>query len=162
MNSNRQMETAGLVERIHKDLIRAMKRRDPLETSVLRMMKTALTNRAIEKKSELSDTEAHQVLKTLLKQRSESIEQFEAGGRSDLAEKERRERAVIETYLPEAVSAKEMEETASAVIEETGATGPKDLGRVMSQTMARLESTGKTVDGKAVNALVRAKLERLC
>jgi uncharacterized protein YqeY len=138
-----------------------MKSKDALRTGTLRMIKTALKNREIEKRGELTEAEFHQVLKTLVKQRKEAIEQFEAGGRADLAEKERREIEVIQSYLPEALSAEEMEEVVSSVIVEVGAGGPQDIGSVMKEVMARLQTTGKTVDGKAVNVLVRSKLQAM-
>ena len=151
----------NLEERITKDLLKSMKDRDSQRTSVLRMMKSALKNREIEKRGPLSEEETIQVLKTQLKQGIEAIEHFEAGGRSDLADKERGEKLVIESYLPEPISAEQMEKVVSRVIQETGASGPRDMGAVMKETMDRLKSTGKTVDGKAVSTLVREKLQAL-
>ena len=150
-----------LVEQIQKDMVQAMKAKEPARVSVLRMMKAALKNREIEKKAALSEEDAVQVLKTQLKQRAEAIEQFEKGGRADLAEKERQEKVWIESYLPEPVSAGEIEAAVAGVIEGLGAQGPKDMGAVMKGTMARLQATGKIVDGKAVNACVRQKLQAL-
>jgi len=125
------------------------------------MMTAALKNKEIEKRAPLSDEEAVQVLKTQLKQRAESIEQFERGGRSDLVEKERQEKIWIESYLPEPLSAEDMEKVVADVIREVGAVGAKDMGVVMRESMRRLQATGKMVDGKAVNSLVRRKLQSL-
>ena len=151
----------ALPERIRKDLIQAMKAKERLRVGTLRMMTAALKNKEIEKRAPLSDEEAVQVLKTQLKQRAESIEQFERGGRTDLAEKERQEKIWIESYLPEPLSAEDMEKVVADVIREVGAVGAKDMGVVMRESMRRLQATGKMVDGKAVNSLVRRKLQSL-
>ena len=150
-----------LAEQLQKDLVRSMKEKDALRTSVLRMTKAAIKNREIEKRAELTEAEILQVLGTLVKQRKEAADQFEAGRRGDLAEKERREIAVIESYLPESLTGEEMDRIVSSVIEEVGASGPKDMGIVMKEAMVRLQATGKTVEGKAVNAMVRSKLNAL-
>ena len=125
-----------LREQVQKDLTQAMKSRDALRTSVLRLIKTALKNREIEKGGELSEQECIQILKTQLKQRMEAIQQFEAGGRQDLAAKERQEKAFIEAYLPEPVSVDEVERVAAEIIKENNASGLKDLGMIMKETMA--------------------------
>ncbi|HLE21361.1 MAG TPA: GatB/YqeY domain-containing protein [Vicinamibacteria bacterium] len=151
----------ALPERIRKDLIQAMKAKERLRVGTLRMMTAALKNKEIEKRAPLSDEEAVQVLKTQLKQRAESIEQFERGGRTDLVEKERQEKIWIESYLPEPLSAEDMEKVVADVIREVGAVGAKDMGVVMRESMRRLQATGKMVDGKAVNSLVRRKLQSL-
>ena len=151
----------ALPERIRKDLIQAMKAKERLRVGTLRMMTAALKNKEIEKRAPLSDEEAVQVLKTQLKQRAESIEQFERGGRTDLAEKERQEKIWIESYLPEPLSAEDMEKVVADVIREVGAVGAKDMGVVMRESMRRLQATGKMVDGKAVNSMVRRKLQSL-
>ena len=151
----------ALPERIRKDLIQAMKAKETLRVGTLRMMTAALKNKEIEKRAPLSDEEAVQVLKTQLKQRAESIEQFERGGRSDLVEKERQEKIWIESYLPEPLSAEDMEKVVADVIREVGAVGAKDMGVVMKESMRRLQATGKMVDGKAVNSMVRRKLQSL-
>ena len=151
----------ALPERIRKDLIQAMKAKERLRVGTLRMMTAALKNKEIEKRAPLSDEEAVQVLKTQLKQRAESIEQFERGGRSDLVEKERQEKIWIESYLPEPLSAEDMEKVVADVIREVGAVGAKDMGVVMKESMRRLQATGKMVDGKAVNSMVRRKLQSL-
>lgn len=149
----------SLVERIHEDLVAAMKAREALRTGALRMIKSALKNKEIEKRGALTDAEALAVLKTLLKQRSEAIEQFEAGGRNDLAEKERQEKAICESYLPAAVPVEEMDQVVGEVVAALSASGPKDMGRVMKEAMARLQATGKMVDGRELNERVRARLE---
>lgn len=151
----------SLGERVQSDLIKSMKDKNNLKTGVLRMMKTAMKNREIEKRAELTDDEVFQTLKTLVKQRKEAIEQYQAGGRHELAEKEQQEIEIIEDYLPEAISDEEMASVVSAVVEQMGAGGPKDMGKVMKESMARMKETGKTVDGKAVSALVKEKLQAL-
>jgi uncharacterized protein YqeY len=148
----------SLSERLQSELVQAMKRKETLRVSVLRMTKSALKNREIELKKPLSPEEENQVLQTLVKQRTESIETFEKGGRADLAEKEKAEREMIRAYLPEGVSDAEMDQVVAAVIEDLAATSAKDIGAVMKEALQRLKATGKTVDGKAVNAAVRAKL----
>jgi hypothetical protein len=120
------------------------------------MLKTALMNKSIEKGRALEKAEEMQVVSSLVKQRRDSIEQFTAGGRADLAAKEEAEIGVLDTYLPPAVSSDELERAVSDAVAQTGAAGPKDMGKVMKVVMATL--AGKTVDGKKVNELVRAKL----
>jgi uncharacterized protein len=154
-------QAMDLTERIQQDLVQAIKAKESLRVGALRMLLAALKNKQIEKKAPLSHEEGIQVLKTQAKQRGEAIELFEKGGRSDLAEKERRERVYIEAYMPEPVSAEEMDKIIAAVISEVNAQGPKDIGAVMKKSMTRLQATGRTVDGKAVNTLVRAKLQAL-
>jgi uncharacterized protein YqeY len=145
-----------LVERISKDMAEAMKAREPVRLSALRMLKAALMNGEVAKGRPLEETEAQQVLTSLVKQRRDSIEQFTTAGRTDLVDKERAELAVLEHYAPPAVSAADLEQSVDAAIRETGASGPKDMGRVMKAVMAML--AGRNVDGKAVNELVRKKL----
>lgn len=146
----------GLVEQVEKDLITAMKAQEALRLSVLRMVKTALKNKQIELQKELEDSEAVAVLRTLVKQRHDSVEQFRKGGREELAEKEEAEIKIVESYLPAAASEEEMDSAVAAAIAETGAAGAKDLGKVMKAAMAKL--AGKNADGKRVNEKVRAKL----
>ena len=148
----------SLSARIQGDLVEAMKRKDAFTVSVLRMAKSALKYREIELKKSLTPDEENQVLQTLVKQRTESIETFEKGGRADLAEKEARERDLIRAYLPEALPEAEVERVVAEVVKDLGASSAKDVGAVMKEALSRLKATGKTVDGKAVNALVRAKL----
>lgn len=147
-----------LSDRLQSDLVDAMKRKEALKVSVLRMTKAALKNKEIELRKPLSPDEEIQVLQTLVKQRTESIESFEKGGRADLAEKESLERDLLRSYLPEAVSEAEIERVVVEVVKALGASSAKDIGAVMKEALARLKATGKTVDGKAVNAIVRAKL----
>lgn len=146
----------SLSDRITADIAGAMKARDQTRLSALRMAKAALMNAAVAKGRDLDDGEAAQVLGSLLKQRRDSIEQFTAAGRTDLVEKERADMAVLEAYAPPAVSADDLAAAVDAAIAETGATGAKDVGRVMKAVMGRF--AGRTVDGKAVNELVRRRL----
>jgi uncharacterized protein len=145
-----------LTERVNADVTSAMRARDQARLAPLRMLKSALTNKSIEKGHDLEDPEAMQVVATLIKQRRDSIEQFEKGGRQDLADKETAEIAVLEQYLPPPVSEADMSAAIDAAIAETGAAGPKDIGKVMKGVMGRL--AGRTVDGRAVNELVRKRL----
>ena len=147
-----------LSEKLQAELAPAMKARERSRVGVIRLIKAALKNKEIEKGGSLSIEEENQIMQTMVKQRIESIEQFEKGGRSDLAGKEAEEKELILAYLPEAVSEDEIERIAVEVIEELGASSPKDMGRVMKETMARLKDLSKPVDGKAVNAVVRTKL----
>ncbi len=135
-----------------------MKSRQELRLSVLRMAKSALKNKEIEKIRPLDDAEALQVLNTLVKQRRESVEQFTRGGRADLAEKESREIAILEAYLPAAPGEAEMDSAIEAAIAETGANSPKQMGAVVKAARARL--AGKTIDGKALSDRVRDRLSR--
>ncbi len=145
-----------LTERIDKDLVSAMKQREELRLSVLRMIKSALKLKQTETGKSLGDEQAQAILRTLVKQRREAAEIFAKGGRSDLAEKEREEIKIVECYLPEAASGTEIEAAVSAAISETGATTPKDLGRVMKAAMTMLQ--GRTVDGKRLSDLAKARL----
>ena len=133
-----------------------MRKHDPIRLSTLRMLKAALTNREIERGHALDEGESLQVVASLVKQRKDSIEQFTNGGRPELAAKEESEIHVLETYLPAAADPAAVEQAVVDAIQETGATSPKDMGRVMKAAMARL--AGQTVDGKTVNELVRQKL----
>ena len=146
----------SLEQTLTVDIATAMKAKDATRLSTLRMLKAALMNKNVEKNRALEPGEELQVVSTLVKQRRDSIEQFTAGGRKDLADKEQAEIAVLETYLPPAVTADELEAAVTRAMTETGATGPKDMGKVMKAAMALL--AGKTVDGKKVNELVRARL----
>jgi uncharacterized protein YqeY len=146
----------GLVEKIQKDMTDAMRAKDELRLSVLRMMKSALKNKEIEKIRTLDEAEALQVLNTLVKQRRESVEMFTKGGRTDLADKETREIAILENYLPAAADVGELDAAIDAALAETGANSPKQMGAVIKAARALLE--GKTVDGKALSDRVRARL----
>jgi uncharacterized protein YqeY len=145
-------------ERIQKDLTEAMKAKAELRLSVLRMVKTALKNKEVEKIRPLEDAEAIQVLQGLVKQRRESIEQFTRGGRKDLADKEAREITIIESYLPAAPSDAELAEAIEKAIAETGATSPQQMGAVIKAARALL--AGKTLDGKLLSDRVRERLSR--
>jgi uncharacterized protein len=145
-------------DRINADLIAAMKSQQAARLSVLRMMKAAIKKKEVDLCTELDDTQAIQVLSSMVKQHRDSVEQFGKGGRNDLAEKEAAEILVIEEYLPAAVSNDEIAAVIDEVVRETGASDARDIGAVMKQCMARF--AGKLVDGKKVNALVRARLER--
>lgn len=146
----------AIVNDVNAAIKDAMRARDERRLSVLRMLKAAFMNKSIERGHELDDAEARQVVSTLIKQRRDSIEQFTRGGRQELADKEAAEITLLEEYLPPAVSADELEQVVAGAIAETGAAGPKDMGKVMKAAMARL--AGKTVDGKVVNDVVRKKL----
>jgi uncharacterized protein YqeY len=146
----------SLADDVQKAIADAMRRQEPVRLGALRMLKAALTNRAIEKGRALDEGESRQVVQALVKQRRDSIEQFTRGGRQDLADKEAAEIVVLETYLPPAADPAAVERAVLDAIADTGATSPKDMGRVMKAAMARL--AGQTVDGKAVNELVRKHL----
>src|ERR671923_2736507 len=145
-----------LHDRITQDIADAMKAREQTRLSALRMAKAALMNASVAKGRDLEEAEARQVLAGLIKQRRDSIEQFRAAGRNDLVEREAAEIGVLERYAPPAASSEDIGRAVDAAIAETGAGSPKDLGRVMKAVMSALG--GKTVDGKAVNELVRKKL----
>lgn len=148
----------ALTEQIQKDLIEAMKARDELRSSVLRMVKTALKMKEVEKTRPLEDAESIQVLQTLVKQRRESVEQYRKGGREDLADKETKEIGILETYLPAAPSDEELGAAIEAAVAETGATSAKQMGAVIKAARARLE--GKAIDGKLLSDRVRQRLEK--
>jgi uncharacterized protein YqeY len=147
----------SFIERIQKDLTAAIKTKEELRLSVLRMVKSALKNKEVEKMRPLEDAESLQVLQTLVKQRRESIEQFARGGRNDLVDKETREIAIIESYLPAAPTEAELDQAIEAAIGETGANSPKQMGAVIKAARAHL--AGKTVDGKMLSDRVRQRLE---
>jgi uncharacterized protein len=146
----------ALVDDVSASIADAMRKHDAVRLSTLRMLKAALTNREIERGHALDSAESLQVVGSLVKQRKDSIEQFTAGGRPELAAKEQAEIGVLEAYLPAAADPAVVERAVVDAIQETGATSPKDMGRVMKAAMARL--AGQTVDGKTVNELVRKKL----
>jgi uncharacterized protein YqeY len=145
-----------IVEDVSAAIADAMRRQDRATLSALRMLKAAFMNRAVEKNRELDDGEARQVVSALVKQRKDSIDQFTRGGRADLAEKEAAEILVLEAYLPPAADPAVVDRAVAEAIAETGATAPKDVGRVMKTAMAKL--AGQNVDGKVVSDLVRARL----
>ena len=146
----------SLNAQIAADLTAAMKVKDAGRLSALRMLKAAVMNKGVEKGRDLNDAEILQVVASLVKQRRDSIEQFAKAGRTDLVEKETGEIAVLEHYLPPAVSQDEIEAAVAAAIAETGASSPKDMGKVMKAVMPKL--AGKNADGKAVNEAVRRTL----
>jgi uncharacterized protein len=146
----------SLGKQIVSDLTAAMKAQDASRTSTLRMVKAAIMNRQIEKGGELDDDETQKLLRSLVKQRRDSIEQYEKAGRQELVDKEQAEIDVIEAYLPQAASQAEIEAAVAAAITETGATSMKDMGKVMKAAQAAL--AGKNADGKAVSEAVKAKL----
>lgn len=146
----------SLREQVVKDLTAAMKAQDANRTSTLRMVKAAMMNRQIEKGSELDDEEMQKLLRSLVKQRRDSIEQYEKANRQELVDKEKAEIDVIEIYLPQAASREEIEQAVAAAIAETGASSMKDMGGVMKTVQAAL--AGKNADGRLVSEVVKAKL----
>jgi uncharacterized protein len=146
----------AIVEDVNRAITEAMKARDQQRLVALRMLKTALMNREIERGRPLDENESRQVVSSLVKQRRDSIEQFTKGGRQDLVDKETAEIAVLERYLPPAVDGAELERVVDNAISSTGASSAQDMGKVMKAVMAELAA--KTVDGKLVNELVRRKL----
>lgn len=146
----------AFIDRISGDLTAAMRSRDQLKLGALRMAKAALMNREIERGRPLDDTEAQQVIASLIKQRRDSFEQFEAAGRTDLSQKEQAEITVLETYLPPPIDTVELERLVDEALQETGASSPKDMGRAMKAVMSKL--AGAAVDGKAVSELVKRRL----
>ena len=145
-----------LSKQIVTDLTAAMKAQDAARTSTLRMVKAAMMNRQIEKGSELDDEDMQKLLRSLVKQRRDSIEQYEKAGRQELVDKEQAEIDVIETYLPQAASQEEIEQAVAAAIAETGATSMRDMGKVMKAAQAAL--AGKNADGRIVSEIVKSKL----
>ena len=146
----------GLKEQIVSDMTASMKARDAARTSVLRMVKAFVMNREIEKGGELSDEELTKALQSLVKQRRDSVEQYEKAGRVELAERERAEIAVIEEYLPRAASREEVERAVAEAVAETGATSLKEMGAVMKAALARL--AGRNADGRMVSEVVKQRL----
>ena len=146
----------SLKERITGDMTAAMKAKEAGRLSTLRMVKAAVQNREIEKGGELSDEELTKALQSLVKQRRDSVEQYEKGNRPELAEKERAEIAVIEGYLPRAATREEIEQAVAAAISETGASSMKEMGAVMKAAQARL--AGRAADGRTVSEIVKARL----
>lgn len=146
----------SLEQSLSADIVAAMKAKDATRLTALRMLKSALTNKSIEKGRALEAGEELQVVSMLVKQRRDSIEQFTKGGRVDLADKEQAEIAVLDTYLPASATDDEIAAAVKAAVADTGATTTKDMGKVMKAAMAGL--AGKTVDGKKVSEAVRASL----
>lgn len=148
-------EATTLAARLEKDMTAALRAGDKLRLGVIRRARAAIKNAEIAAREPLDDADVERVLKGIVKQHRESVEQFEAAGRSDRADDERAEMAIIEEYLPEQLDAAAIEPVVVAVIAELGATEPKDLGAVMKGAMARL---GSAADGKEVNAIARRLL----
>lgn len=146
----------SLKQRIVDDMTAAMRAKDAARLSTLRMVKAAMMNRQIDKGGELTDEELAKLLGSLLKQRRDSVEQYEKGGRAELAAKERAEISVIEAYLPQAATREEIEAAVVAAIAETGATSMKEMGAVMKAAGARL--AGRAADGRVVSEIVKARL----
>ena len=146
----------AIAEDVNRAITDAMKAKDQARLVPLRMLKAAFMNREVEKGRALDENESRQVVASLVKQRRDSIDQFLKGGRKDLADKETAEIAILEGYLPPALDEADLERAVSEAVASTGATSPKDMGKVMKAVMAGL--AGKTVDGKVVNELVRRKL----
>jgi uncharacterized protein len=146
----------GLNDQVGADIAAAMKARDASRLSALRMLKAAIMNKGVEKGRDLDDTEVLQVVASLVKQRRDSIEQFAKAGRTDLVEKETGELNVLQAYLPPSATPEEIDAAVAEAIAETGATSPKDMGKVMKAVMPKL--AGKNADGKAVNEAVRRTL----
>ena len=146
----------SLKQQIISDMTAAMKAQDAARTSTLRMLKAAITNREKEGGGELTDADVQKLLRSQVKQRRDSVEQFEKAGRQELADKEQAEIAIIDTYLPLAASQDEIDQAVVAAIAETGASSMKDMGGAMKAAMAKL--AGKNADGKMVSEAVKAKL----
>jgi uncharacterized protein YqeY len=148
----------SLIEQIQQDITAAMKAREEQRLSTLRMVKTALKNREIEKMAPLDEKESQAVLATLIKQRKESVEQFTKGGRQEMADKEAAEIVLIESYLPKAAGEAEIAAGVKATIAEMGSPTMKDMGTVMKNAMARFSGAGMRVDGKMVSEIVKREL----
>jgi len=143
-------------DQVGADIAAAMKARDASRLSALRMLKAAVMNKGVEKGRDLEDAEVLQVIASLVKQRRDSIEQFSKAGRTDLVDKETAELNVLQAYLPAGATPDEINAAVAAAIAETGASSPKDMGKVMKAVMPKL--AGKNADGKAVNEAVRRSL----
>jgi len=146
----------SLAEKVQKDMVEAMRHKEELRLSTLRMMKAALQNREIDKRAPLDEKEELQVLTTMIKQHKDSIEQFEKGNRPELAQKEADEIVIIEAYMPKAVGEEEIAAAVKATIAEMGSPTMKDMGAVMKNTMAKF--AGARVDGKVVSEMVKKQL----
>jgi uncharacterized protein len=152
----------SLVEKIHEDMVGAMKQRAVDRLSTLRMVKAALKNKEIDQRSPVTDAQAVQVLTTLIKQRKDSIEQFTKGNRPELAEKEAAEIVVIEEYMPKAAGDEELHQLVTSTVADLrthGASlGPKDMGSVMKAVQAKIQASGLRADGRLVSEMVKAAL----
>jgi uncharacterized protein YqeY len=152
----------SLVEKIHEDMVTAMKQRTVDRLSTLRMVKAALKNKEIDQRSPVTDAQAVQVLTTLIKQRRDSIEQFTKGNRPELAEKEAAEITVIEEYMPKAAGDEELRQLVASTLAELRAQGAqlgsKDMGTVMKAVQTKIQASGLRADGRLVSELVKAAL----
>ncbi len=146
----------GLTEQVQKDMIDAMRKKEELRLSTLRMMKAALKNKEIDKRAALDEKEELQVFSTMIKQRKDSIEQFEKGGRPELARREADEIVIIEAYMPKAIGEDEIAAAVKATLAEMGSPTMKDMGAVMKNVMAKF--AGARVDGKVVSEMVKKQL----
>ena len=147
---------AMLIDRVTKDIADAMRQKNQATLAPLRMLKAAIMNKGIEKSHDLDDGEVAQVVSSLVKQRRDSIEQFQKAARTDLVDKETAELKILEEYMPPGASPEDIAAAVAAAIAETGATSPKDMGKVMKAVMPKL--AGKSADGRAVNEAVRRSL----
>ncbi|HEX5236349.1 MAG TPA: GatB/YqeY domain-containing protein [Silvibacterium sp.] len=158
------MTEAPLTARIEQDIIAAMKARDGERTTALRMIKTALRNKEIEKRQPLTESEGQQILTTLIKQRRESVEQFTKGNRPELAAKETAEIALIEAYMPKAAGEDEIRSHVQQAIAELSASGtklgPRDMGAAMKAVQSRIQAAGIRADGRQVSEIVKAELAK--
>jgi uncharacterized protein YqeY len=154
----------SLGQKVQKDMIVALKAHDAEKTSTLRMMMTALKNKEIDKRADLTEAEEMQILTTMVKQRHDSIEQFTKGNRPLLAEKEAAEIVVIEAYMPKVAGEAEIRETVAATIAEMSASGakpgPREMGTVIKAVQAKIQSTGLRADGRLVSEIVKAELAK--
>jgi uncharacterized protein len=152
----------SLVEKIHEDMVGAMKQRAVDRLSTLRMVKAALKNKEIDQRSPVTDAQAVQVLTTLIKQRKDSIEQFTKGNRPDLADKEAAEIVVIEEYMPKAAGDEELRQLVTSTVADLRAQGaplgPKDMGSVMKAVQAKIQASGLRADGRVVSEMVKSAL----
>ena len=145
-----------LSDTINSDITAAMKAKDAARLSALRMLKAAVMNKGVEKSRDLDDAEVLQVVSSLVKQRRDSVDQFSKAGRTDLVDKETAEIAILEAYLPPAASPEDVEAAVAAAVAETGASSPRDMGKVMKAVMPKL--AGKNADGRVISEAVRRKL----
>lgn len=145
----------SLKEKLQKDLVEAMRARDTLKVDVIRLLRNSIRQKEIELKKELTDDEVVKILNNAARQRKESIKAYEAGGREDLVEREKRELEIIESYLPERLSQEELIKIVEDVIKEVGASSLRDIGKVMPKVMAMVKGRA---DGSEVQAIVRSKL----
>lgn len=158
------MTDASIATRIDRDIITAMKARDSERTTALRMVKTALKNKEIEKRAPLDEAESLQILTTLIKQRRDSVEQFTKGNRPELAAKEAAEIVLIEAYMPKAAGEPEIRQLVQAALADLAASGtkpgPKDMGTAMKAVQARIQAAGLRADGRQVSEIVRSELAK--